>query len=206
VSDVLDEVTTAEQDSRAPTRPIGCVHATPGEVTWFNEQLDGLAVMPWETSGGSGVDPSDPGSVDRWVADAVGAIRDRGNEPVHVLATGPTAHPAIVLAARHPQLVTSLILGDPEVDHHRAGYAELLRSVCAPTLVIAAAPEATHDAGPAQRIAGGIDNGVFVIIDGCPIPAYRERSSSFNEWVVSFTIIAEGLRALATHRQEEVRG
>ncbi|NUP25364.1 MAG: alpha/beta hydrolase, partial [Nocardia sp.] len=72
-----------------------------------------------------------------------------------------------------------------------------------PSLVIASVPDGHADIATAQSIAGGIDNGVFVVIDGGTIPAHRERAASFNEWVTAFTIIAEGLDAMASQRQEK---
>lgn len=171
-------------------------------------QLADLDVRPWESGASAG-----PHELDRWVEALCHHLATVGSS-AHLLATGPAAYGAIVLAARHPELVVSLLLGDPEVDLEAEGYAALLRAVVAPTLVIAAAPDAdsaTPEVGAevspqiaqAQSIAGGIDNGVFVVIDGCPVPAHRERGSSFTEWVTSFTTIAEGLVALTQQRQEE---
>ncbi|QNG21113.1 hydrolase [Rhodococcus triatomae] len=156
-----------------------------------------------------------------WSAREIEAV----GEPVHVLATGIAAHGAVVLAVRHPELVVSLLLGDP-ADESPSTERDLLGRVTTPTLVIASQPDggrassaepdggrassAEPDGGresvssAAQALAGGIDNGVFVVIDGAAVPAHRERGASFDEWVTSFTIIAEGLGALGAHRQEEV--
>lgn len=190
------------------THPIVAVDVGPDATDRFIAQAD-LDVLPWAAE-------ENAGDLDRWV-DALAAHLAGFGQRVHVLATGPAAYPAIVLAARRPELVMSLLLGDPEVDPETDGYAALLREVAAPTLVIAAAPDAdaaspevgaavSPEIAQAQSIAGGIDNGVFVVLDGCPVPAHRERGSSFNEWVTSFTTIAEGLVALTQQQQEERHG
>jgi hypothetical protein len=77
-----------------------------------------------------------------------------------------------------------------------------LRRVRAPSLVIAAAPDIDTDISMPQSIAGGISNGVFVIIDNTAVPAHQSRSHSFNEWSRSFMNIAEGLHTV-TETQEE---
>lgn len=206
---MLDEETLLADDLvPGRTHPIVAVAVGPGATDRFIGQAD-LGVLPWAGA-------QDTTDLDGWV-DALADHLAGFGQRVHVLATGPAAYPAIVLAARRAELVMSLLLGDPEVDPDAEGYAALLREVAAPTLVIAAAPDpdaATPQVGAAvspeiaqaQSIAGGIDNGVFVVIDGCPVPAHRERGSSFNEWVTSFTIIAEGLVALTQQRQEERHG
>ncbi|WP_200949854.1 alpha/beta fold hydrolase [Nocardioides sp. Root151] len=204
---MTDPVTGLLEAERTAVRPIVCLHPTPGAADWFDQQHEDLDVIAWETPGDLALDATDPGSVDRWVEGAVTAVTSRGEGPVHVLATGAAAYGAIVLASRHPELVVSLLLGDPELAHAAGAEterADLLRSIVAPTLVIASAPDPGHGTADAQALAGGIDNGVFVIIDGCRVPAHRERGSSFNEWVSSFTIIAEGLMALAPQRQEDI--
>ncbi|UUZ60296.1 alpha/beta fold hydrolase [Nocardioides sp. B-3] len=194
---------------RAAARPIVCLHTAPGAADWFDQQHEDLDVVARDVPADLATVAADPGSLESWVEGAVTAVRSGGGGPVHVLATGGAAYGAIVLAARHPELVVSLLLGDPELvrtaDTRAEGErAELLRTVGVPTLVIASAPELGHGNRDAQTLAGGIDNAVFVIIDGCRVPAHRERGSSFNEWVSSFTIIAEGLMALAPQRQEDV--
>lgn len=194
---------------RSTTDPIVCLHGEQDVAAWYVDQLVGLDALVWETPADVVLDRTDVASLDRWVDAAVAGItRLSGGRRVHVLATGPAAYGAIVLGARHPEVVTSLLLGDPETDPTEQGYAELLAAVTAPTLVVASAPEPGDPAqtvAAAQSIAGGIANGVFVVIDGALVPAHRERGSSFNEWVTSFTIIAEGLDALGTQRQEDLR-
>ncbi|NLU82234.1 alpha/beta hydrolase [Rhodococcus sp. HNM0569] len=185
--------------------PIVCLHDRPGAAHWYADQIDALGARVVETA--DVLDARDGASVDRWVAAAARDIE--ADAPAHVLATATAAYAAIVLASRHPHLVRSLLLGDPQIPHDDAEYRQLLASVHAPTLVIASAPDQVSEAAEESRlavpqgIAGGIDNGVFVVIDGCDVPAHRERGSSFHEWVTSFTIIAEGLGALGQRRQEE---
>lgn len=178
------------------TYPIVHLGTVPGEATWFERDLGDLASIPWQ----DGTPLADTSAVEGWVSAAVDTITDGGRPRAHVLATGPAAYGAIVLAARHPALVASLLLGDPAVDGSLDGYAELLASVRAPTLVIASVPDPGHRADQAQSIAGGIADGVFVVIDGARVPAHQERSGSFTEWTVAFTEIAEGLETV--DRQE----
>lgn len=204
-------------DPEAPAdrhSPVIGLCAEPGAADWYREQAD-LDLHPWDA--GEPLDATDPDALDRWVTAAAAHLATFG-ERVHVLATGPAAYAAIVLGVRHPELIMSLLLGDPQMDERLGpgndGYDELLHQVVAPTLVIASAPdpdgtptvgdEIRPEMAQAQSIAGGVDNGVFVVIDGCRVPAHRERGSSFNAWVTSFTTIAEGLVALTQQRQEEL--
>jgi pimeloyl-ACP methyl ester carboxylesterase len=172
--------------------PVVSLGSEPGRAIWLDSDLAELAALPWQ------VEPpiTDPAALDAWTTGAAEAIRTSDTGRAHVLATGAAAYSAIVLAVRHPDLVASLLLGDPVVDRDTEGYDAQLAAVRAPTLVIASAPDPGTATEEAQSIAGGIANGVFVIIDGARIPAHRERGSSFNEWVVAFTQIAEGLVAL----------
>ncbi|EOM74480.1 alpha/beta hydrolase [Rhodococcus rhodnii] len=183
------------------SEPIVCVHDRPGGAHWFAEQIDTLGARPVEVE--DVLDIDDDASLARWLRHVVGEIGS--DAPVHVLATGPAAYAAVVLAARYPDLVRSLLLGDPRIPGDTEEYRDLLASVRTPTLVIASAIEGASDRELAvpQSIAGGIDNGVFVVIDGVAVPAHRERGSSFDEWATSFTVIAEGLGALEPRRQEK---
>lgn len=192
--------TSVSVTAGVPTQPIVCLGTEPGDATWFDSELDGLAAVPW-ADGGAMTEPAD---LDAWVSAAAAEIATQATR-AHVLATGPAAYGAILLAARHPALVVSLVFGDPVVDTGQEEYDAQLAAVRAPSLVIASAPDPGQSTGQAQSIAGGIENGVFVIIDGAQIPAHRERGSSFAEWVAAFTVIAEGLVALTTdqpHKEE----
>lgn len=187
-------------DDETATHRLVCIHVGPDPAAWFADQvreLDALAcrARPLDRSG--------PAAVDAWVADVSSDLAALGTEPVHLIATGGAAYGAIALAAQHPEMLVSLVLGDPEVDLGAPGYRELLGRVVAPSLVIASVPDRRVDIAQPQSIAGGIDNGVFVVIDGGTVPAHRERAASFNEWVTAFTIIAEGLDAMASQRQEK---
>jgi hypothetical protein len=183
------DTTSAATSARRPVVHLG---SRAGNVTWLGEDLDGIDTIPWSVE----APVTDVATVDGWVAAATEELARRSDLGVHVLAIGAAAYPAIALAARRPELVASLLLGDPQVDLDLDGYQVLLASVTAPTLVIASAPQHEESIEHAQSIAGGIDNGVFVIIDGADVPAHRERGSSFSEWAVAFTEIAEGLRTL----------
>ncbi|WP_051215498.1 hypothetical protein [Granulicoccus phenolivorans] len=112
---------------------------------------------------------------------------------VHLIAPGAYARAALDLAADHGTRLISLVLVDPEVDEHDPRLWETLRRIEVPTLVIAAVPEQTTSVVKAQSIAGGVDNGVFVIIDGAQAPSHRTRPDSFREWSTAFMVIAEGL-------------
>ncbi|MGV9711534.1 alpha/beta fold hydrolase [Gordonia sp. NPDC003424] len=114
-------------------------------------------------------------------------------EQTHVFAAGDDILNALRLAVDHPDTVLSLVLAEPvsmteEIE-------ALLPKITVPTLVLASAPTADADLMAAQRLAGEIDNGVFVIIDGAPKPVHTESRASFTEWSSSFVAIAEGLAA-----------
>lgn len=193
-------MTGNEWDDDTPAHALVCLHAGADPDSWFADQIEALGALAYRSRA---LDPADQESVEPWVDEVAAAVAALGHDRVHLLATGANAYGAIALAARHPTLVTSLVLGDPEVETDVPGYRELLTRVAAPSLVIASVPDGHADIATAQSIAGGIDNGVFVVIDGGTIPAHRERAASFNEWVTAFTIIAEGLDAMASQRQEK---
>lgn len=127
-----------------------------------------------------------------WWGDGAAAVIATG-EQIHVFAAGADAPPAVALATSHPHQVLSLVLVEPgEADQ---ATLELLPHVGVPTLVLASAPTETTDLTVAQRYAGEIDNGVFVILDGTAKPAHTEKPESFDEWSRSFIVIAEGVAA-----------
>jgi hypothetical protein len=127
-----------------------------------------------------------------WWPDGAQATVEAG-EQVHVHAAGPDVIDAIRLAIAHPGTVLSLVLAEPEaLDDTEAA---LLADVDVPTLVLASAPHPDTDLSAAQHIAGEVENGVFVIIDGSPQPVHLRSAESFREWTASFMAIAEGLAA-----------
>jgi len=186
-----------------PQHDVVCLHGGGGAGEWFAHQLDALGARAWEPGIGVTFDVTGPpGQMDDWVEAASSALHESASGPAHILASGTAAYGAIMLAALHPQQVKSLILGDPLVDTSVEGFVATLRRVRAPSLVIAAAPDIDTDISIPQSIAGGITNGVFVIIDNTAVPAHQSRSHSFNEWSRSFMNIAEGLHTV-TETQEE---
>ena len=186
-----------------PQHDVVCLHGGGGAGEWFAHQLDALGARTWEPGIGVALDVTGPpGQMDEWVEAASSALHESTEGPAHILATGTAAYGAITLAALHPEQVKSLILGDPLVDMSVDGFVATLRRVRAPSLVIAAAPDIDTDISIPQSIAGGISNGVFVIIDNTAVPAHQSRSHSFNEWSRSFMNIAEGLHTV-TETQEE---
>ncbi|MFJ5956988.1 alpha/beta fold hydrolase [Paenarthrobacter sp. NPDC092416] len=206
------ETTTSSERGPGPARSSGlehpkashsvvCLHGSADADSWFSDQLLDFGAWAWDGSNHLGGQPASAAESREWAASAASALVEAETGPVHVIATGSSALGAIALGASRPELVKSLILGDPEVDPADVAYASLLRDVRAPTLVIAAAPAFDTDISKPQSVAGGIKNGVFVIIDNCHVPAHRNRPASFNEWAKSFINIAEGLHAFT--RPEE---
>ena len=125
----------------------------------------------------------------QWASGAAGELA----EAVHVVAIGADAPGALSLAARHVERVVSLVLVDPEVQPEDPEHLRTMDEVGVPTLVIASAPTPDHPVEQAQSVAGGVDNGVFVIIDGSEAPTLVNRPASVIEWANAFMSIAEGL-------------
>ncbi|MEZ2388794.1 alpha/beta fold hydrolase [bacterium RCC_150] len=182
---------------------VVCLHNGTGAVEWYSRQVAAYDAQTWEDFDGafSGATVAED-QLEAWISGAAAAVRDGGVTPVHLVASGRAAYATIVLAGRYPELVKSLILADPEVDTSVEGYAHSLQLVQAPSLVIAAVPQADTDIAEPQSIAGGIDNGVFVIIENTAVPAHRTRADSFNEWATSFMNIAEGLHTFAEPEED----
>lgn len=181
-----------------PNDPFVCLHDRPGGGEWFAEQileLDACAIEPADI-----LDPDDETSVKSLLDKAIREMAARttiDGAPAHLIATGEAVAVALRLAVDRPDLVRSLLLGDPSSGYDDGGNDDVLRAVSVPTLVIASAPEAEGlVSASAQRIAGLVDNGVLVLIDGCRVPAHRENGVSFDEWAMSFAAIAEGLATL----------
>ncbi|NGP06328.1 hypothetical protein G6038_12715 [Rhodococcus sp. 14C212] len=128
-----------------------------------------------------------------WWTDGQAAAALRDGRAVHLYAAGADAEPALRAADRHGSLLRSLILADPVLDVDVV--AGLLGRITVPTLVVASALGDDTDLTAAQRLAGEIDNGVFVVVDGCPAPVHLTRPESFTEWAGAFAAIAEGLAA-----------
>lgn len=126
-----------------------------------------------------------------WDADTTERVRS--GDQIHVIACGADVVDAVALAIEHPETVLSLILAEPTP--LPTATIDALPAVSVPTLVLASAPAADTDLVAAQTLAGDIENGVFVVLDGAPSPAHTERRKSFEEWTVSFVAIAEGLAA-----------
>lgn len=185
----LDVVPSIE----SPGSRVVCLHDKAGASDWFENQVDTLNAFTWNVADGVELDASNKESINRWVEAASKTIDGMTEEPVHILATASAAYGAIVLVAQNPEKIKSLTLGDPEVDTSVEGYAETLKEVAAPTLVIASGPNDDTDFTGPQSIAGGIDNGVFIIIHNTEVPSHQTKSDSFNEWSKSFMEIADGL-------------
>lgn len=159
------------------TRPVALVGADPGPPP------EGVSVIPVADDG--------PG---QWAADAA----DQLAEATHVVAIGGDAAGALTLAADHAPHVVSLILVDPEVDLADPEHEATMGRITIPTLVIASAPTPETSIEQPQSIAGGVDNGVFVVIDGAAAPTLVNRPASVLEWSSAFMAIAEGLAETRT--------
>jgi pimeloyl-ACP methyl ester carboxylesterase len=175
---------------------ILCLRSGTDPADWFLDQVHALGAVEWAPKG----EPDD----EAWLAQAAAVVtEDLGGGPVHVIAAGTAVPRALLLAASRPELVVSVLAGDPVVDETDPAYWELLRRVHTPTLVMVAAPRPDSDTSHAQSVAGGIENGVMVIVDGTTAPVHRSNPRSFVEWISSFMSIAEGLQALAPQPREE---
>ncbi|MFI7484108.1 alpha/beta fold hydrolase [Kocuria sp. M1R5S2] len=192
---LIDELSGEDTAGNRLRDLVLCLDGTPGQGSQFLDQTGFLRAGYWAPAT-AGYDIHDRAGVEQWVENAAAHIRAEGIAPLHALVAGDVAYGALLLGARHPELLTSLVISDPLVDENDEQYWDTLRDVHVPTLVIASAPEPDTDITKPQTVAGGVDNGVFVIIDGTSAPAHRTRPASFNEWASSFMTIAEGLRAL----------
>lgn len=191
----LDDPVAAEQVEPRATA-VFCLRSGDEPADWYLEQVHAFGATDWA--------PEREADDASWVEQAASAITGQtGGAAVHLLACGRTVPRALQLAVRHPDLVTSVLVGDPAVDEDDPAYWELLRQVQKPTLVLVAAPSRDTDTSQAQTVAGGVDNGVMVIVDGATTPVHREAPHSFNEWVTAFMSIAEGLTTLAAQNREE---
>lgn len=159
------------------TRPVALVGTDPGTPP------EGLMAVPVSA-----------GERSRWAAEAAGQL----TEAAHVIAIGADAAGALTLAADSAPHVVSLILVDPEVDLDDPEHEAAMSRVAVPTLVIASAPTPDSPIDQPQSIAGGVDNGVFVIIDGAAAPTLVNRPASVLEWSGAFMSIAEGLAEART--------
>lgn len=188
---------TAERGERRGAG-ILCLRSGDEPADWFLDQIHALGAVEWGPTG----QPDD----EAWLTQAVDAIGEHfAGDPVHLISAGSAVRRALLVAARRPDLVISILAGDPEVDESDAAYWELLRQVHTPTLVVVAAPRPDTDTSQAQTVAGGIDNGVMVIVDGAAAPVHRSNPHSFAEWITAFMAIAEGLRTLTPQQREEAR-
>lgn len=153
----------------------------------------------------AGADPGTPpegvaairvraGDREAWAAD----VAEQLTRSAHVIAVGEDVQGALVLAAEHAEHVVSLVLIDPRVDLDDPRHAATMDRVGVPTLVIASAPTETTPIDEPQSIAGGVDNGVFVVIDGAAAPTLANRPESVLEWSSAFMEIAEGLAETRT--------
>lgn len=162
------------------TRPVTLIGSDPGAPP------PGLRAVTL-----TGVDPADPRA---WAEHAAGLL----DESVHVVAVAADAPGALFLAANRAERVVSLVLIDPEVHGDDPEHVTTMRAVTVPTLVIVSAPTPDAPIEQGQAVAGGVDNGVFVIIDGTAAPTLESRPESVLEWSSAFMSIAEGLAETRT--------
>lgn len=184
------------------TRGVVCLHTDTDSESWYLDQASDLNAATWGAPLASTTLASDETSVVEWAEAAATYLRSKGELPVNLIACGNASLGAMLLAAEHPNLITSLILGDPEANVSSTLFKQTLKRIQTPSLVIAAAPQKDTDIAIPQSIAGGISNGVFVIIDDCAVPAHQQKPRSFNEWTSSFIRIAEGLHSFGQPQEE----
>lgn len=183
--DVMTPSTEPPQESGLG-RAVVCLAAPDDAPDHFLDQEHALDAVTW-------CSPPDLDD-DAWRKAAASGVREAGGDrPVHLIVTGSMVARALMLAVDHPELIKDLQVIDPIVDRNRPDWSKLLRAVRVPTLVVVAAPDHTTDLSAAQAIAGGVDNGVMVILDRTEPPGHRRSPASVNEWVTTFMNITEGL-------------
>ena len=194
-AELIDELSREEVTGGQIRDLVLCLDGASGEGSNFLDQTGSLRASYWSPETADyNIHKRD--SVEQWVENAAANIQSENLAPVHAIVSGEAAYGALLLGAHHPELLTSLVISDPLVDENDEQYWDTLRNVHVPTLVIASSSGLDTDITKPQTVAGGVANGVFVIIEGTNVPSHQTRPASFNEWASSFMTIAEGLRAL----------
>ncbi|HWU20053.1 MAG TPA: alpha/beta hydrolase, partial [Nocardioides sp.] len=94
-----------------------CLHGIGSSSAAFEPQIDELAgelrFLAWDAPGyAASPDPEAPLDLDAYADAAAAVLRDRADGPTHVLGVSWGGVIAVRLAARHPELVRSLVLAD----------------------------------------------------------------------------------------------
>lgn len=170
-------------DDHGPQQPALWILGSADADELFAAQREVLGGRVWKS----------PASDDEaWLA----AAEQELERASHLIAATDVAPQVLQLAARRPELVISVQLVDPQFDTDDADLRDVMRQISAPTLVLAAAPQPDTTFAVAQAVAGTVDNGVMVLIDGHDAPVHATASSLVTEWIWPFMEIAEGLLEL----------
>ncbi|MGJ3507787.1 alpha/beta fold hydrolase [Enemella sp. A6] len=184
-------------DAEKLSGPVLALLAADDPEDYFDRQQRHLGAQVWRS----------PADVDdtAWLTAAREALSETGQgHPVHVIAGAAMAARALRLVADQPVATSSLQLVDPDLDTNDPTLRDTMSLVETPTLVVVAAPDRATTFAKAQSIAGGVPNGVMVIIDDQQPPAHRTSPEAFNEWVTAFMHIAEGLYDMRSQSNEGV--
>jgi class 3 adenylate cyclase len=150
------------------------IDETADEPNWlrYEESLASFCrVIRFDALGLGLSDPLPPGgvpSIESWVADALAVLDDVGSSDVDILGPSGGTMPALLLAARHPERVRSLVLINgtarvPWADDYPIGV---------PAAVLAAIPVDAQD----RRASGGVPIDITTYV---PSLAHRV---GFQEW------------------------
>ncbi|MFB8090312.1 alpha/beta fold hydrolase [Streptomyces sp. NPDC055992] len=142
-----------------------CLHGIGSSSAAFAPQLDGLAdrvrVVAWDAPGyADSADPDHAPGLDGYADTAAALIRDHGG-PAHVLGVSWGGVIALRLAARHPDLVASLIVADssrgsgthPDKAKAMRGRAAQLAAEGPEAFAAARGPRLVSDGAPPELVA-----------------------------------------------------
>ncbi|WP_258052773.1 alpha/beta fold hydrolase [Streptomyces sp. Ru73] len=163
-----------------------CLHGIGSSSTAFAPQLATLSryvrVVAWDAPGyGESADPAGPFTLDDFADTAAALIRQRGGR-AHVLGVSWGGVIALRLAARHPELVSSLVIADssagsgtdPAKAEAMRARADELAEVGAREFAERRGPRLVSDAAPDALVARVTDT----MARSVRLPGYRRAAES----------------------------
>lgn len=177
-----------------------CLHGIGSSSASFQPQVDELAdslrLLAWDAPGyAKSDDPQGPLDLDGFADAAASVLRERGTGPAHVLGVSWGGVVAMRLAARHPELVRSLVLADssrgsartPEQAGAMRARATELRETGTRAFAALRGPRLVSPAAPPELVAHVVDT----MAGSVRLPGYAYAAES-----MAATDLTDGLAAL----------